>query len=282
MIYIFDFEVFAHDWILVAKELDEDDFFIAHNDNDAVKEFMTQLEPLLGGFNNKHYDQFIMKAVCADATPEQIKEVNDFIIEGGNNGWDHPIIRDSRFYFDQFDLMDDCEQGFSLKSFEAHMGMNIVESSVDFTIDRRLTDEELREVIKYCKYDVCSTEKLYHMRQSYLDNKIFLGGIKGLNKSKSMYMTNAKLTAAYLDATAQPHDDERSYVYPSNLLRQYIPDYVFDFFNAIQDPTISDEDIFSQKIPFCIGDCNCVIGFGGIHGAIPTYRERSSERAKKA
>lgn len=275
MIYIFDFEVFAHDWTLVAKELDEDDFFIAHNDNDAVKEFMTQLEPLLGGFNNKHYDQFIIKAICADATPEQIKEINDFIIVGGHNGWDHPIIRDSRFFFDQFDLMDDCEQGFSLKSFEAHMGMNIVESSVDFNIDRPLTEDELREVIEYCKYDVCSTEKLYHMRQAYLDNKIFLGGIKGLSKSKSMYMTNAKLTAAYLDATAQPHDDERDYMYPDNLLRRYIPEYVFDFFNGIRDHTIPSEEFFKSKLNFRIGDCNCVLGFGGIHGAIPTYREKA-------
>lgn len=275
MIYIFDFEVFAHDWTLVAKELDEDDFFIAHNDNDAVKEFMTQLEPLLGGFNNKHYDQFIMKAVCADSTPEQIKEINDFIIVGGHNGWDHPIIRDSRFFFDQFDLMDDCEQGFSLKSFEAHMGMNIVESSVDFNIDRPLTENELREVIEYCKYDVCSTEKLYHMRQAYLDNKIFLGGIKGLSKSKSMYMTNAKLTAAYLDAEPTPHDDERDYTVPFNLLEQYIPEYVMDFFNGIRDRTIPSEEFFKSKLNFRIGDCNCVLGFGGIHGAIPTYREKA-------
>ena len=275
MIYIFDFEVFAHDWVLVAKELDEDDFFIVHNDNDAVREFIENLQPLLGGFNCKHYDQFILKAVLADATPEELKELNDYIIVGGNNGWEHPIVRNNRIYFDQFDLMDDCEQGVSLKSFEAHMGWPIVESSVDFNIDRPLTESELQEVIEYCRTDVCNTEKLYHIRESYLGNKEFLGSIKGLSKSQALYMTNAKLTAAYLDAQATPHNDEREYEYPENLDGRFIPDYVFRFFDRIYDKTIPSEELFKSKLNFRIGDCECVLGFGGIHGAIPTYREKA-------
>ena len=271
MIYIFDFEVFAHDWIIVAKELNEDDFFIIHNDNDAVKEFVDNLKPLLCGFNNKHYDQFILKAVLAGATPEEIKEINDFIIVSGNNGWEHPLIQNSRVFFDQFDLKDDCEQGMSLKSFEAHMGMSIVESSVDFNIDRPLTSEELQETIEYCKYDVCATEKLYHLRESYLENKKYLGALKGLPPSKALYMTNAKLTAAYLDAVAKEHDDEREYVYPDNLLREYIPDEVFEFFDRLHDDTLTDDEVFKSKLNFSIGDCKCTVGFGGIHGSIDKF-----------
>ena len=44
---------------------------------------MTQ-EPLLAGFNNKHYDQFILKAVLSGFTPEEIKAVNDFIMRAGS------------------------------------------------------------------------------------------------------------------------------------------------------------------------------------------------------
>lgn len=272
MIYIFDFEVTAYDWLLVAKELDSDDYFIAHNDNDSVKEFIENLRPLLGGFNNKHYDQFILKAILADATPEQVKEINDFIIVEGHNGWEHPIIKESRCYFDQFDLKDDCEQGVSLKSFEAHMGMNIVESSVDFNIDRPLTNDELQEMIRYCKYDVQATEKLYHIRESYLNNKEYLGGLKGIPKSKALYMTNAKLTAAYLGAEAKEHNDEREYVYPDNLLKEYIPPAVFEFFDRLHDDTLTDDEIFKSKYDFSIGDCLCTVGFGGIHGCVKNYR----------
>ena len=84
-------------------------------------------------------------------------------------------------------------------------------------------------------------------------------------------MTNAKLTAALLKATKQPHDDERKYVYPENLKREYIPQEIFDFFDRMYDPGISDKDLFSDKQTFSIGDCPGVVGYGGIHAAIPNY-----------
>ncbi len=277
MTYLFDFEVFAHDWVLVVKELDCENFIVYHNDPEGVGEFLSEITPLLCGFNNKHYDQFIMKAILAGASPEEVKDVNDFIIRDGHNGWDHPLVQECRTWFDQFDLRDDCEQGMSLKAFEAHTGMPIVESSVDFNIGRPLTNDELSEVIAYCKYDVRATEKLYHCREAYLQNKLFLGGIKGISESKSLYMTNAKLTAAYLDARHRTYHDERDYGIPVNLDREYIPDYVFRFFRRITDPAVPDDEAFSGKLEFRIGDCSCVLGFGGIHGAIPTYREKAEK-----
>ena len=77
--YIFDCEVFAHDWLFVFKELSTGQYTVIHNDNDAVLAFMEQ-DPFLGGFNNKHYDNHILKAVMVGLTPEQVKEVNDLII----------------------------------------------------------------------------------------------------------------------------------------------------------------------------------------------------------
>lgn len=45
------------------------------------------------------------------------------------------------------------------------MGRMILESSIDFTIDRKLTDEELQEVIEYCCYDVDTTIDVYKIRE---------------------------------------------------------------------------------------------------------------------
>lgn len=75
-IFIFDCEVFAHDWLFVFKEIATGEYTIIHNDNDAVVAFMER-NPFLGGFNNKHYDNFILKGVMCGLTPEQIKEIND-------------------------------------------------------------------------------------------------------------------------------------------------------------------------------------------------------------
>ena len=40
--FIFDCEVFAHDWLFVFKELATGQYTIIHNDNDAVLAFMEQ------------------------------------------------------------------------------------------------------------------------------------------------------------------------------------------------------------------------------------------------
>lgn len=277
-IYIFDCEVFAHDWLFVFKEIATGEYTVIHNDNDAVVAFMER-NPFLGGFNNKHYDNFILKGVMCGLTPEQIKEINDLIIVSEINGWDIPILREYRVYFDSFDLMDDCQVGLSLKAIEAHLGIPIEETEVDFNITHRLSEKELQETIYYCKYDVDATEKLYYLRQAYLKNKVTLGKARNLTDRQAMYMTNAKLTSVYLKAQKpeKPWDDERKYQYPEKLLRQYIPQEVFDFFDRMKDDRIPNDELFSSKLEIMVGVCPCTIAYGGIHGAIPTYVEEATE-----
>lgn len=277
-IFIFDCEVFAHDWLFVFKEIATGEYTVIHNDNDAVVAFMDR-NPFLGGFNNKHYDNFILKGVMCGLTPEQIKEINDLIIVEEVNGWDIPVLREYRVYFDSFDLMDDCQVGLSLKAIEAHLGIPIEETEVDFNITHRLSEKELQETIYYCKYDVDATEKLYHLRQAYLKNKVTLGKARNLTDRQAMYMTNAKLTSVYLKAQKpeKPWNDERNYQYPEKLLRQYIPQEVFDFFDRMKDDRIPNDELFSSKLEIMVGVCPCTIAYGGIHGAIPTYVEEATE-----
>lgn len=277
-IFIFDCEVFAHDWLFVFKEIATGEYTVIHNDNDAVVAFMER-NPFLGGFNNKHYDNFILKGVMCGLTPEQIKEINDLIIVEEVNGWDIPVLREYRVYFDSFDLMDDCQVGLSLKAIEAHLGIPIEETEVDFNITHRLSEKELQETIYYCKYDVDATEKLYHLRQAYLKNKVTLGKARNLTDRQAMYMTNAKLTSVYLKAQKpeKPRNDERNYQYPEKLLRQYIPQEVFDFFDRMKDDRIPNDELFSSKLEIMVGVCPCTIAYGGIHGAIPTYVEEATE-----
>ena len=275
-LYIFDFEVFSYDWLVIFKNKVTREYTIIHNDNEAAKEFMAN-NPVLAGFNNKHYDQFILKGVLLDFTPEQIKYINDEIIVNEKNGWEIPELRERPVFFDQYDLMDDCQVGLSLKAIEAHLGMDIRETTVSFDIDRPLTDAELDEVIFYCKHDVDSTDKLDDLRQGYLQNKIKLAQEVGIEPIKALYMTNAKLTAAYLKAEPTPHNDEREYRYPDKLLRQYIPAEVFEFFDKLSDKSIPDEEVFSDKLNLVVGGCPCTIAYGGIHGAIPCYMEEETD-----
>lgn len=265
----YDCEVFAYDWLVCFKDKETGTRTRIWNDNEALLVCLDS-ENVYIGFNSKHYDQFIIKAIAAGYTPQDIKKVNDFII-GGGQGWECPMLRDFYFNFNNVDIKDDMQMGLSLKAIEGHLGINVQESTVPFDIDRPLTEEEKAETEFYCDHDVDTTEMLIDIRKDYLKNKVHIGRLAGLSDTKAMGMTNAKLTAAMLKASKKPHDDERQYKYPENLKREYIPPEVFAFFDKMYDLSISDKDIFSGKLEFQIGDCPGVVGYGGIHAAIPNY-----------
>lgn len=265
----YDCEVFAHDWLVVFKDYETKHFTVIYNDNAALRACIDD-ETVYCGFNSKGYDQYIIKAICAGFSPEEIKQVNDWII-AGNQGWECPLLSGVRIWFNNIDIKDDMQMGLSLKAIEGHLGMDICETEVDFTLERQLTPEELEDTIKYCKHDVDATERILDLRKNYLQNKINIGKLAGLDEVKAMSMTNAKLTAALLKARLTEHDDERAYQYPENLRREYIPQEVFDFFDRMKDDSLSDKEVFTGKLNISIGDCPVTIGYGGIHGALPNF-----------
>lgn len=274
--YTYDVEVFAYDFIVVFKNKRTGEYTIFHNDNEGVRDFITDTA-IYCGFNTKHYDQYIVKAICGMLSIEEIKQVNDWII-GGGQGWECPHLNGVYFRFNNVDVMDDMQMGLSLKAIEGHLGLNIEETEVDFNLDRPLTPEEIALTIKYCKHDVDCTERLTDLRENYLKNKIYLGGLKSIDEVKALSMTNAKLTAAYLDATrTDDRNDERRYGYPGNLDYNYIPKEVIAFFDRIYDKEVPDEELFKSKLNISVGECPVTLGFGGIHGAIPFYQEQEQD-----
>ncbi len=275
-IITYDVEVFSDDWLIVFKDKETGNFTTIHNDNEALKMALSD-EDVYIGFNSKHYDQYIIKGIVCGFTPQELKVLNDYII-GGGQGWEFPAFDGFYFKFNNVDIRDDMQMGLSLKSIEGHLGLPIKETTVSFDIGRPLTKQELQEVEFYCKHDVNTTEKLIDIRKDYLKNKIHIGKLAGLSDVKAMSMTNAKLTAQMLKAKQKPHNDERQYVYPEKLLKEYIPTEVFDFFDKMYDPTLTDKKVFSGKLEFNVGDTPCVIGYGGIHGAIPNYLFKQEDK----
>lgn len=273
--YTYDAEVFAHDFIIGFKDKKTGEYTHFHNDNEGVRDFITD-DAIYCGFNTKGYDQHIVKAIASGFSPEEVKQVNDWIISG-NQGWQCPLLDGVYFRFNNVDIMDDMQMGLSLKAIEAHLFLPIEETEVDFNIDRPLTQEEVELTIKYNKADLDATERVTELRKDYLLNKIHLGRQKGISDVKALSMTNAKLTAIYLDARKREYTDERDYKYPTNLRREYIPQEVFDFFDRLQDKSIPDDELFKGKLTIPMGKGECVLGFGGIHMGIPNYQEVSEE-----
>ena len=275
--YTFDTEVFAHDFIVGFKDKETGEYYHFHNDNEGVNDFITD-DAIYCGFNTKSYDSHIIKAIVAGFSPEEVKQVNDWLI-AGNQGWQCPLLDGIYYRFNNVDIMDDMQMGLSLKAIEGHLGMSIEETDVDFDLDRPLTREEIELTIQYNKADLDATERVTDIRKDYLNNKIHLGRQKGISDVKALSMTNAKLTALYLDAQKREYTDEREYKYPPNLRREYIPQEVFDFFDKLQDKSIPDDELFSSKLTLDLGECKGVIGFGGIHAAIPNFTWKEDNKA---
>ena len=210
-IIVVDTEVFSYDFFAIFFDISDQSWHVFHNDNYGVREYLSQPDCIFCGYNSKHYDTHILRAIACGADPQLVKSINDFIIVDERPGWEHWFLRQNRFWFDSFDLMDDTQVGTSLKHIEAHLGLNIEETEVDFSIDRPLTEDEIRSTVHYCKYDVAMTAKLLTLRTGYLEAKLDVGRAIGLSDQKSLYMTNARLTAEALQATATTRYDEREY-----------------------------------------------------------------------
>ena len=85
----YDSEVFAYDWLVTLKDKETGVYTCIWNDNEALKMALSD-DCIYVGFNSKHYDQYIIKAIAAGFAPEEIKKVNDFIIAGGQ-GWESTV-----------------------------------------------------------------------------------------------------------------------------------------------------------------------------------------------
>lgn len=282
-IYIYDIEVLSDDWVVIFKRPDEGaNHIVIHNDNAKLRAFLDQPDIVIGGFNNKGYDDWILLTMILGGSNVEVKRHNDFIIKQKRDPWEFPFIQYKKRPFKSFDLRDDiADENISLKAIEGNLKLPIVESSVPFDIDRKLTPEELDEVIKYCKYDVDSTIRLYQERkEDYIDAKVLISDMYGVPKSEGIGLTNAKLCARILGAKAKKFNDEREYVIPDNIDLDLIPKDILDFFMLIHDKSIPDLKLFGngkgQKGMNLLtwfrtsrGSCPVTFSWGGLHGAKP-------------
>ena len=287
-VYIYDLEVFAYDWIAVFRNPEaEDNHIVVHNDNYQLREFLGQPDVILGGFNNKHYDNWILLTMINGGDNERVKDHNDFII-GGANGWEYPFIRGQPKPFKSFDLRDDIDKSLSLKAIEGNLNLPIVESSVPFDIARPLTKLELAEVIRYCKNDVDATVRLYQERVEYITSKKIVGDMYGVPPEDALGLTNAKLSARALGARPVERDDERDYRIPDNLDPDLIPEPVLSFFMQIRDKSIPYVKLFgagkgSKGMTLDVilktsgGECPVTYAWGGVHGAKLAYKAEETD-----
>jgi len=276
-LWTFDTEVFAHDWLFVAKRQSDGVTMIAWNNCDAVQEFVEVERPVLCGYNAAHYDSYILKGILLGWEPEDIKTINDTIINQDDRtlvwalfqGWPWvnlpPII----------DLWPDIVPRKGLKEIEGNVGMDIRESSVPFDITRTLTEDERDEVLLYCLHDVRATEKLYDLRFDYVKAKSDLCELRGIDPLTMLRHTNARIVSEVLGAQRLSHIPYEDYEIPSNIDTSGIPAEVIAYVEGINTENCMDKG--ENKLEFMFYGCPTVFALGGIHAAIPKYQETSTD-----
>lgn len=281
----FDFEVFAHDWLVVFKNLKSEKVSVIHNDSDKLRTFVKPNNVYVG-WNNSRYDNHIMVAILHGATIREVKSLNDWII-ADNKPWEHYTVQYKKREFNFIDLMQD-ENMLSLKRASGNMGFNIQETEVDFDIDRPLTKEELKRTISYCVNDVDVTSKLFKLKlDSGIKPKIFNAKRVGLDPLRAIGQTNGNLIADYMGAEKIHYNDERTLALSKNINMDIIPQSIKDFFYRWEDDSISTERYLSpppEKGDFdyrhhveIIDGVEIKYALGGVHGAIPKYMEESND-----
>lgn len=264
----FDFEVTQHDWLIVIKDRQTGIYYPFHNDPQGLEDFINEHDYIYIGYNNKHYDNYILKGVLNHYSPEDIKKINDWIIVEKKNGWEYPFEDKYLPLPPTSDLMLDMPLRQSLKELEGNMCMDIQESTIDFNIDHPWTKEEFDEMLFYCKHDVDATERLIDERMGYLEAKVFNGIREGLTPEQSLYRTNGQLAAIALGAVKQEFDDERDIQFPNTVEWENIPKEVIDFFNQTFDEKISSEVLFNKKIKINFLGMDWTFAWGGVHASL--------------
>lgn len=258
LILFYDFEVFSHDWLVVIIDTETKREHVFVNNEQALIDFYNlHKKDIWVGYNSRHYDQYILKAIICGFKPQ---EINDWIIVKGNPGW--------KFYKDfwkitlfNYDVMTDKNK--SLKQLEGFQGHNIKESSVSFDIKRGLTEKEIDEVIKYCRHDVHETMYIFMENIEEFQSQMEL--LKMFNLPlKNISKTKAQLSAVILEARQPriPRNDEFDFSFPPTMRVEKYKE-VLDFYKENRD--------YDKVLEIEVAGVPHVFAWGGLHGARDNY-----------
>lgn len=256
VILFFDFETYKYDWLVVAIDPVEQKEFVIVNDRKRLEELYSRYKrDIWVGYNCRNYDQYILKGIMLGFDP---KRINDWIIVKGRKGWEFTSMF-NRISLNLYDVMPNIPV--SLKVLEGFMGNNIHETSVPFDIDRKLSANELSDVISYCRFDVLNTIEVFMKRKGEFDAQMDL--LKAFDLPLScLGKTQAQLAAVILDAKKVRFKDDWNIRLPDNVL--------LGKYKAVGEWFLNKENHREDaSLTINIAGLEHTIAWGGVHAGIP-------------
>lgn len=259
----YDFEVFKCDWLVVILDMEKQkEHVIINNPSELEKFYWKHESDIWVGFNNVHYDQYIMKGILCGFNP---KEVNDYIIVDDKAGWKFSTLF-KKIKMINYDVMLRTDRG--LKTFEGFLGNNIKETSVPFDINRKLTEAEIEQSVFYCRHDVQQTVEVFIRRFDEFNTMMYF--IKHFNFPLDyLSKTKAQLTAEILGGNkkGQTFDDEFDFpILPCVQLKKY--KYIADWYKKKENHSYG-----KKQTKVMVAGVEHTFSWGGGHGAIAKYHD---------
>jgi hypothetical protein len=259
-IIFFDIEVFPKFWCLVAynDQLHQTKVF---TDVKELQDYYKQnRKQTWVAYNGRQYDAPMIRFIMLGLDPYEM-----------STGL---IVHEKKWFEFGYDItklykkiplrhFDPILLNKGLKKLEAFRGSSIIECSIDWNIDRELTDEEKDEVIEYCKHDVMELRKVFlDTKEEYDSHESLVSAFElddeHFNKSK------AQLAALILNAEKQPRFDEWEFEIADTVrIERYTN--VLDWY---KDKSNHD---YSKSLKCEIAGVPHVFAWGGIHGARKKY-----------
>ncbi len=268
ILHFIDFEVFKYDWLcVIANPISQTVTEVVNNPDQLRKYYEAHKHEIFVGYNIRDYDQWIFKGILAGFNPYKI---NEHIITKDLKGYqfsntlrDYPLIT--------YDLL---QLNTSLKQLEAMQGHNVYESEVDFRLNRKLTEAEIAETLKYCRNDVQETMDLFSQLKGDFDVQLEL-----INEFKlplsSVSKTQTQLTAEILQAQRVEYKDEFDLNFPQYLERIRKYKHIVDWFKQFKSSQeFTDEAkklLYRQKLKIDVAGVPHTFAWGGLHGALLKY-----------
>lgn len=255
----YDFEVFQQDWLVVIYDMTNKKEHVIINDSNKLKDFYeAHKSDVWIGYNSRHYDQYILKGIICGFNP---KEVSDWIVVDGKGGWQFSKLF-MKVPLNNFDIMTTFH---GLKQLEGFMGEMIKESDVSFDIERKLTSDEIEDVVKYCRHDVQQTIKVFIRRKQEFESHMQLITTFHL-PLYYISKTKVQLSAIILDAHKVERNDEFDIEFPDTLILEKYKN-VLDWYKDEENRDYTKENVVE------VAGIEHVFAWGGLHGAIPNYIE---------
>lgn len=293
----FDFEVTPNWWMCVFGDLADDyknekgeyliteeiknTFRVVNSDmpnaRGLIMDEMKETDYVLVGYNIKGYDLMIANGIYQGFTPQQIKIINDIIINPGCAYSTKEHCRMASFakrrisgvtYLDLFDSSDG-----TLKDKEATFELSILESSVPFDKED-LTEADKQDMEDYCRHDVYSAMVWYiKIVEPFVKSKLLVCKHFGIEERLGYIYTNAQLVGKALGAKRTDFpDSDRIDIELHPKIREYVYDNL---------PSSVVNKVINQKESYELKLYNNVVTFadGGIHSTYDLQIPKSVSQA---